>query len=236
MKRSSAPSQRAKQARGVKRKYPTSSYGGQQLSLVPKPSRFLPRFGLPNRLEVKHRYTDRNTLTSTTGALQQQLFRANGMFDPYQTGGGHQPMYFDEMAALYDHFTVLKSVATFTITGVAGNSVSSTVCVYLDDDTTPHTTIAASCEDSTAVWKHIGPGTGGANDRVVLRKWWTAKSFGPQALDNDNLQGTGSSDPTEQTLFCLMFAANVAGTTTIDYSVDITYYAVWDELKTNAGS
>ena len=36
----------------------------------------------------------------------------NSLFDPDQTGTGHQPYYFDQFAALYNRYTVLGSKLT----------------------------------------------------------------------------------------------------------------------------
>lgn len=51
-------------------------------------------------------------LISTTVALAtgaQQIFNLNSIFDPDRTGGGHQPYGYDQLAALYNRYRVLKT-------------------------------------------------------------------------------------------------------------------------------
>jgi len=51
--------------------------------------------------------------TMTTNAVSvdtssEQDFRANSVYDPDSTGLGHQPMYFDQLAAIYKQYIVHK--------------------------------------------------------------------------------------------------------------------------------
>ena len=55
-------------------------------------------------------YTDTILLSSTGSvAFNTHTFRANSVFDPDWTGAGHQPTRFDQLAALYQRYEVLKS-------------------------------------------------------------------------------------------------------------------------------
>lgn len=217
----------------VSRAKSRKTYGGQQLSLAPLyKSLGTPSWGFPNRLFIKHKYAELFTLTSTTGSLATYQFSCNGMFDPNITGTGHQPMYFDELGAIYDHYTVVKSVAKFTIT--YGSTVNSgAITLTIDDDVAISSNANFAAEQGTAIQKFIGAQDGSP---TVLTKTWTAKQFGPQALDNDNLQGTTSANPVEQSYYTLYFTALNLQTAVVNVGVEIIYHAVWDELRTNAGS
>lgn len=64
-------------------------------------------------MRVKMKYTDGVLLTTTTGiGVTTYAFRANSLFDPDQTGTGHQPYRFDQLAAIYQRYRVLKSKIT----------------------------------------------------------------------------------------------------------------------------
>lgn len=54
---------------------------------------------------TKLRYRQKLTLTAST-TFQYNVFRLNSMYDPDYTGIGGQPMGFDQLAALYNKFTV----------------------------------------------------------------------------------------------------------------------------------
>src|SRR5215216_1143376 len=61
-------------------------------------------FGFPQKIITILRYVESVVLTSTTGSVAFNAFRMNALFDPNATGAGHQPMYFDNYAALYDRY------------------------------------------------------------------------------------------------------------------------------------
>jgi len=193
----------------------------------------IPRWGFPRRLYIAHKYVSIDTFTCTTGALAQRLFRCNGMFDPDLTGTGHQPMYFDNLGAIYDHYTVVKSRCKFTVTA---NNTMANPCVitsYVDDDANPAATIAAS-EMAGSVTRVMVPNTGAP---VIITKDWSARStFGGDPLANDNLQGTPAADPTEQSNFVLGVEVPALATQSFVLVTEIVYYAVWDELKTQSAN
>lgn len=60
----------------------------------------------PYRLVSTMKYVDNFTITSTTGTPAHQVFRANSIYDPDFTGGGHQPYLHDQMANLYNRYRV----------------------------------------------------------------------------------------------------------------------------------
>ncbi len=53
-------------------------------------------------------YFDVYQLATSSGAGQLQTFRANSPFDPDFTNVGHQPMYRDQIVAMYQYYRVLK--------------------------------------------------------------------------------------------------------------------------------
>lgn len=202
---------------------------------VPRPVNSWGRFnqvGFPNKLLMRHRYVESGSLTSTTGGLALQNFRANGMFDPNQTGVGHQPMYFDTLTGIYDHYTVISSVITVEFTPASSTTLPAIVGLMLNDDstTTPGSSYAIA-EQGGSVSKVLSA-TGNVNPIVLKSKFSAKGTFGGSVLANDNLQGTASADPTEQTIFTLFAQTlDLAGTTSTYWRVTIDYLAVWDELK-----
>jgi len=71
-----------------------------------------------------------------------------------------------------------------------------------------------------------------SKSETLFNRWSAKKTFGGSVLGNDNLQGTSSTDPTEQTFYTIFYATNDAtSTTVIEMNVTIEYIAVWDELK-----
>lgn len=73
------------------------------------------QFGFPTKIITILRYIDLYGLTSTAGGIAQQVFSLNSVFDPDVTGVGHQPLYFDRYAAIYNNYRVLGSRITAQI-------------------------------------------------------------------------------------------------------------------------
>jgi len=189
------------------------------------------KWGFPLRLYIKHRYVENVGVTSTAGSVAAYRWRANGMYDPNHTGTGHQPMYFDVCATVYNHFTVIKSYAKLSFVPLTQYTTApAAVCSCLDDDTSSPATTAAMGESSKGTIKSVPPGV---SDAVITYCSFSAKdAFGGNPLSNDNLQGTVSADPTEQMVFIAAVEGLNGTTQSWNIQAEITYYAVWDELRT----
>lgn len=102
----------ASQGSAKRRKYYTqrrrSNYrrGRRYRSNMPRINKFTT--GLPPSILMKHVYVDNykmdNTGTPAVAATQQ--FRLNSLYDPDYTSTGHQPYYYDQIAALYSEYCV----------------------------------------------------------------------------------------------------------------------------------
>lgn len=57
------------------------------------------------------RYTDRFALDAGSGGVPAvRVFWSNGVYDPDNAVGGHQPRGFDQLISVYDHAVVTKAV------------------------------------------------------------------------------------------------------------------------------
>lgn len=193
--------------------------------------------GFPTQLRIKHRYCDIVPLTSALGVYNTYIFKCNGMFDPDVTSTGHQPMYFDQLSALYNHFTVVKS--RITVQFVNNNTAPATANVqsfgiYIDDDGSAGATgTVQAMEQNSAVSRIFTL----SSDPITLSKSWDAvKAFGRNPETDPNLQGTSAGDPTEIQTFVIFTQGIVASNTTSQIMVSIEYDAIWQELKQVASS
>lgn len=192
--------------------------------------------GFPKKMVMSHKYSEVVVPTCTSGALSTYTFSCNGMYDPNITGTGHQPMYFDQLGALYDHYTVIGSKCTFKITHLVTTNYSARVGAFINDDSTVTPgTMNALTENSLS--KHRLLAAGQLVPVIFQLKWSAKKYFGGTVMSNINLQGTTSANPTEQSMFTIMVQPTDEVTTqTYVVEVDIEYIAVWDELKDIASS
>lgn len=193
--------------------------------------RSLGNMGFPRKIRMVHKYTDRNLNTVSTTDFNYS-FKANGMFDPNTTGSGGQPLYYDQMVAIYNHYTVIGSRIKVTIvpTGTTVQEPFRVVLLPLDDATSP-TNVDTAAQQKGAVYRIA---QGGINpDRIIMRSRWSAKKyFGGAVMNNSLLRGSNGVDPTEQTTFHIMAKA-LDGVSVINFwmGVEIEYIAIWSELK-----
>jgi hypothetical protein len=187
--------------------------------------------GFPKKMFMTHEYRETKPIVCTAGAINSYQFSCNGMYDPNITGTGHQPMYFDQMSAIYDHYTVFKSEIIYEFLVKTADQM---VGCYIDDDTSI-TNDPVLCGELPTGSSHLLSVV--AIRPLVVRKRWDAKKFfGGDIYDNYNLQGTASANPVEQSYYTMVTQPfDGASSTTVLMNVTIRYQAVWDELK-NIGS
>lgn len=187
--------------------------------------------GFPKKMVMSHKYFEIVTLQADTGVLKTYNFSANSMYDPNVTGTGHQPMYFDQMSTIYDHWVVIGSKINVTVSNLLTTNTTSTVGVYLNDDATvTPVTLYSFVEHSKSQHKQLAAGT---NNNVRFSLNYSAKkTYGKSLLANNSLQGTISSNPSE-TINYTLFVQPTDQISNQYYVVefDIKYIAVWSELK-----
>jgi len=192
--------------------------------------------GFPKKMQMTHKYTENVILTSASGVLATYKFSCNNMYDPNFSGTGHQPLYFDQMAALYDHFVVIGSKIKFTLVPGGATTAPCAFGINVNDDTTVVPSEFTSLSEQTqSNIKYFAPNN---TKPLALTKTWSAKKFfGGSILANTELQGSPASGPTEQSYFALYIQSLDGATTAACYAVvEITYIALWKELKDIAAS
>lgn len=194
--------------------------------------------GFPRKMVMTHKYVDIISLTGTGGAIATRQYVCNGMYDPDYTGVGHQPMYFDQMTALYNHYTVIGSrikVRTLNTYGPASAPAYWFTLSQNDDGTISYNSLSTLSERSDGSYRLVTAGS--TSTPFLMNKWSAKKTFGGSPLANDNLQGTSSANPAEITNWVLAIqAADNLSTVTTSFVVEIEYIAVWTELKEINGS
>jgi hypothetical protein len=176
--------------------------------------------------------------TCTAGAIQRYRYRANDLFDPDQTGTGHQPMGFDQLMLAYEQATVVRS--RISVTFVSELAVPIRVGISLDPDTT-NTAIADTMENGQVVTAMLGgvASGGGKNIATLQLDFDAAKYFGRRGdIVNDvTLSCTTAASPTEQAYFTLFaFSAVNATTSMCGFDVMLSYDSVYWEPRKLAGS
>lgn len=84
----------------------------------------VPLGNFPNTKTVKLRYVENISLDGGSGSSAINVFRANSIYDPNYTGTGHQPMYRDNYAAIYEDYRV--NYATITMVALGTHITNTT--------------------------------------------------------------------------------------------------------------
>lgn len=187
--------------------------------------------GMPKKILVTQKYVDTSSLGNVT-TFSTYVFSANGMYDPNISSGGHQPMYFDQFSALYNHYTVIGSKIVVKVIPISLTTGPGIVSLTKNDDpTVVPTAIEAMIEQSQSRYT-IFP-AGYSNSGHTLTMTWSAKkTFGGSVLGNDRLQGDINNNPPEQTYYVINAAAyDLTKPAGYYFNVTIEYIAVWDELR-----
>lgn len=179
---------------------------------------------VPKTKLVKLRYCDTIELDpGATDAAVEHRFRANSVYDPDRTGTGHQPMYFDQLAAIYESYEVVGSRITVRWNTTAG--AVAMVGVNRDNDTTTtYNNRSALMENPNSKFKVLP--SNGSRPLTLSCNWSARKTFGPNYNRDDN-EALVTANPVNESDF-VIWAINTYGTQdpgalqgmiTIDYIV-----------------
>ncbi len=168
----------------------------------------------------------------------QNIFTANGMFDPDISGGTHKPRGFDQLLALYDHYVVIAS--SIQVTFCNTDSAQFVACgIAVTDSTASPGTIVAYMESPDCVYEILAPHLSGSDMKTVRRgisppKWLGS---GKSPLSNDLIQGSTIANPLEQAYYQI-WVGSIDGfaSSVVHCVVEINYTAILKEPQNPGAS
>jgi len=205
--------------------------------------RFIPRSPFSSTKLVKLKYADiLNYSVPAAPALGYTRIRCNSVFDPdYDNSGtNHQPMFRDELAAIYNHYQVLSAKITVKF---MSNTFSQICGIYVDDDTAaPAANVSRIMEQKKCQWKVL-PGatnnnTYGIRPVQMVHKWSARKFLGRALANQASSSASVGANPAEDVLFFIFTAAQTdlddPGTQQI--IINVEYIVRFSEMTTVAQS
>ena len=189
-------------------------------------------YGFPDRIVTRLRYDNAGAMTTTSGSIAKQVWAMNSCFDPDVTGGGHQPLYFDQFSTIYDQYAVIKSKVIVRMSQDAAAAVPVVAGIVGDDDGSTSTTFATLMEKSHGTSRILGLG-GGGHDQVLFKaKFDCRKHLTIDPFTSESYKTSIGSNPTEA-YDVLQWGLSIDGTTTQTwhYIVEIHYTVLFTELK-----
>lgn len=191
------------------------------------------KYGFPRSIITKLRYCDTISLTSTTGAVGSYVFRINSCFDPDLTGVGHQPLYYDQFAAIYNYYNVNGAKITFKVSNV--DNVPAVVGVTKSPNGSLSSVLSTNMEDTDSVHQVIGQGIGG---RPYVELFSTySMAMDKTISDTSETRAAVGSNPA-QSFYIALYLRSLNGTSsvTVNFTVEIDFTVQFEELTNIAGS
>lgn len=220
--------------RTTKKVYPRKTYKKRAKAYVKRQLGISNKLvGFPANRIFKLRYCDVITLNPATAVPSQYQFRANSIFDPDQTGSGHQYLGRDQLAQFYNHYVVKGAKMTVRVIGNNTGLTSSPaaiVSLFLNDDTTVDVTNPyIRLEKGNSVNRLFNPHQG-MDKTIILTQYFSAKKFFGVKDVKDNITRLGAAmgtNPTEEAYFTLVYGpADNSSTTLPDCQFMVTIDAI----------
>jgi len=191
------------------------------------------------------RYAQTNVIDVANFGTNQQVFRANSLYDPDYTGGGHQPNGFDQLIAAYNHFTVLRARLRVRVlqVGSGGGVIEPGAIVLAWSDS--GTFMASQADYPSCIEKRnvlasafYGSSTSTGNTFTLTGSLDVLKLLRKkqnELVEMANLRGSSAANPVEGYFLevgLFSFSSNPGAITVIS---DIEFDSVFTEPVTNFG-
>lgn len=191
----------------------------------------------PKRMTRWHKYTEVFNQTTTTPGVVYQ-YEINGLYDPRYSVGGHQPLFRDTLAGIYDNYKVYKCLVEFTVVCRTSNAKFFMALHALGGDAANYPTSAETAIEKPGVkWRYVdGTMTGKLR---CLYKMSDVFGITDSQIHNGRAYGAGqganpstSGTATQYGVYLTPLFWNADESTSTDFTVCITLYqkATWRTL------
>lgn len=200
----------------------------------------------PNGIIAKHKYTDQLVLSAgytnnDIPASALQSIRTASLFDPDRTNVGHQPLFFDEMALVYNQYRVLGARIRIRFVNLCEEPViivGGHLGAPLGTGWNPHHLMERKDIRSTI----LSPMSAGGKNQTTLSLNYSPSKFYKQSKENlraDNAlvgKSDGTAVPAKMSYFEFGIAqvdSALGGSadSKVKVYIDIEYTAFWNDRK-----
>lgn len=198
------------------------------------------RTGFPSRMAVSLPYSEIDLdIAAPANLAGSYFFRANDLFDPNQSGTGHQPRGFDQYMNFYKHFVVIGSRISVTF---QNNSDFPIRCgIMLRDAAVGHNFDPDDCGEYPKKRERGCDGvTQGGRSTVTISLGCSPRKFlgRSKVLSDNQLKGDAGNSPAE-VVYYQIYVYALDGTSSVPQThirVTIKYAAVFIEPAFGAPS
>ncbi len=193
-------------------------------------------FPLNKTFLFKTRYFDEDRINpGVAGLPDAHVYRLNSLFDPDFTGVGHQPIGFDQLMPMYDHYKVIGARVRVTFSN-NDQSQAQKVLLQVKDTSALDLDFNTTIENGQSRWCVLASEGAGGNVKTLTINFSAKKFF--NNIDGDKYQGTITTNPLEGAFLHVMGAPHegTGDADIIKYNILIEYIAILTEPKTLTGS
>lgn len=185
-------------------------------------------------------YHDAGTKTAVTaspGFVAKNTYNSNSIFDPDQTGTGHQPRYHDQWATFYRKYYVRKCTVTLRIHSTTATAdsggylfterLAANDTPKVDSTYTLINLLERAKSSNGKVRMRRFPAMGGGQSNWMVVKQVTIPAFDVEGRDKADMTGVFGANPSRLTNFNVMWvfpqrSANLS----FFYEVDLKYEVI----------
>lgn len=170
------------------------------------------------------------------GTPASHVFNLMGLYDPDITGIGHQPIAFDQMMLLYNHYYVIGSRARVTAT--AWDTVQSTdLILHVKDQAATSSDIEQIIENGQCRWGRLGRSGSGQESKTLTLNFSPKTYFGRKIFGETAFRGDSGSNPSESAyLHITCMGTGGTDTNVIRCTVQLEFLVIYTEPKELAKS
>lgn len=179
--------------------------------------------GFPNEMRVVLPYTDMrlNPVVATKWGVDT-VYNLNSVFDPENSGVGHQPRGFDQWAANYSRYRVNKVTIAYTLRQRAAHGIHGYIVVNNDSGSLENNNEVA--EYTTAI--RLGGTSANVKPLQGKKVFWPHKVLGvswAQYVANEDTAGLVTANPAE-VLYLHLIAQQIDETTLSETEHEIVLF------------
>jgi len=153
--------------------------------------------GFPDRFGTVLKYVQQNALSNATPSPPAQVFNLNSCYDPDNTGGGHQPSYWDVLTLIYSRYYVAATKMDVEFSNYSTTRGIIGAVSYSDANIATDTTLQQREGKYT---KRINLGCLTARSTGMVRMPWmtTSRIMGMKFTEaDDNMYAGVGSNPSD---------------------------------------
>lgn len=202
----------------------------KKTALTPSPS-----YPIGKTFKFKTRYVEPDGALTPAVSPVSAIYSLNGMYDVNISAVGHQPLGFDQLMPLYDHYTVIGARCKVTLSNTSPDQNVLAV-LQVKDNSTASNLMQEVMENGNNKYVMLTPTSGGKSNQTLTVGVSMSKFLGRKVMQEDTCRGGITANPFEGVFAHLHLQTPSGAAALVTYVMEIDYVAVLTEPKQLLGS